>query len=558
MKLAIVCALLFFSATLSLAAPNNERLRIGLTQEFDNLNPIMTNMVASFYLLKMVNRSFMYIDEKGRLEPQIVESVPTLENKDAKLVESPVKKITAIWKIRQTAKWGDGTPVTCEDLKFTVKVAMSGKVPVPNLTQYSDIEKIEAQGKNRKICVITYAKAKWDFNRVGRMFLLPKHIEEPVFDKYKNQPQGYENNSNYSRNPTMPGLFNGPYKITELKLGSHIVMERNPHFYGEKAKIKKVILKLIPNTATLEANLISGTIDMVSLLGFTMDQAFKFEERVREEGLPYLVNYQPSFVYEHIDINMEDEILKDKKVRQALLYATNRRELSDVLFKGKQPPALHFVSPQDPWYTEDPSKIKTYPYSLRKAKKLLKKAGWQTGQDGYLYKKEKKLQLTIMTTAGRKVRELVEQYLKNQWKKVGVEVIIQNFPPRVFFGEHVRKAQFSHLAMYSFVSDPEQDPKENFHSQYIPRKENNYTGINRMKWKNSKVDELIEKMSGAFYAEERVRIAHEIQKHYTEDVPAIPLFYRSDISVTPKNLKGYSLTGNSYTPANQIESWSLE
>src|SRR5262249_48458720 len=147
---------------------------------------------------------------------------------------------------------------------------------------------------------------------------------------------------------------NGPYVLSELKLGSHISFVPNPHFYGKAPKIKKIVFKVIPNTGTLEANLRSGTIDMIAPLGLSFDQALAFEKRVKADKLPFNLIFKEGITYEHIDLNMENPFLTDVKVRQALIHAINRDEISTALFEGKQKPALHNISPLDPGFTKDP------------------------------------------------------------------------------------------------------------------------------------------------------------------------------------------------------------
>src|SRR3546814_4737474 len=77
-------------------------------------------------------------------------------------------------------------------------------------------------------------------------------------------------------------------------------------------------------TTALEANLLSGNVDMIAgELGLTLDQALAFEKR---HGEDYQVIYEPSLLYEHIDLMLDNPILQDTRVRQALVYAIDRSE----------------------------------------------------------------------------------------------------------------------------------------------------------------------------------------------------------------------------------------
>jgi peptide/nickel transport system substrate-binding protein len=427
--------------TSSSQTSGSQEFRIGISQEFENLNPLIKSMAATNYIYSMVGRSLVTLNPQGQWIPLLAKSIPTLENKGA-FFSPDRSKLIAQWEILEEAKWSDGTPVTCADFAFTREVALSPNISIGEKELYSQIESISWDKKTPKSCVFTHSKIKWDFNHMGQFNPLPRHIEEPIFKKYQKQKEGYEKNTIYNKNPTAPGLYNGPYKIVEAKLGSHVTLEPNPHFYGKKPKLSRIVIKLIPNTATLDANLRSQTIDKVSSLGLSFDQALTFNKKVQSEKLPFVVHFKPSITYEHIDLNLDNPILKDKKVRQALIYAINRTELVQALFENKQEVALHHVAPLDPWFTQDPKTITLYPYNKRQASRLLDEAGWILGKNGIREKNNTKLSLVFMTTSGNKTREMVQTFLQQQWKAIGVDIIIKNEPARVLFSETTKSANF--------------------------------------------------------------------------------------------------------------------
>ena len=556
MKTLLLSTLISLLGLSAQALPTNEELKIGITQEFENLNPLIGTMSATVYMSNLTVRSMVVMTPDGKWVTQLAKSIPSVENGQAKIVEKDGKKLMNVtWEIIEAAKWGDGTPITCADIKFAWEAGLNENVSVGSRDAYQDIKSISWDEKTPKKCLIVN-EAKWDFfkNMIGPM---PKHIEQAVMDKYGKQKEGYDQNSEYNKNPTNPGLYNGPYVVSELKLGSHIAFTVNPNFYGKKPAIKKILFKLIPNTATLEANLQSGTIDMVCPLGFSFDQALAFEKKISNEKLPFKILFKPGLTYEHIDLDLENPILKDIRVRKALIMSINRPELTKALFEGKQAPAEHSIAPIDAWYTKDPKDITLYGYSKRDAVKLFEEAGWKMGTDGFRHKDGQKLSFPFMTTAGNKIRETVQTLLQSQWKAVGVEVIIKNEPARVFFAETTRKRKFGGMAMYAWQSAPEQSPKSSYSSSNIPTEKNSWSGQNQMGWSNAKVDKLLEQLDVEFNANKRKEIAHKLLKEYTEDVPVIPLFYRSEVAVIPGNMQGFRLAGHLYYETNEIENWNL-
>ncbi|MBN1982287.1 MAG: peptide ABC transporter substrate-binding protein [Chitinivibrionales bacterium] len=556
----VLCAIgvIFFSATPT-AKPSNDQLVIGTAQEFENLNPIVKQMAATTYPCDMVGRGLMTLNPDSKWVPVMAKEIPTFENKLAEFyTENGIKKIKATWEIKENVKWGDGKPVTGEDVVFSHMVGINENVSVPERDVYAQVERVEIDKTNPRKFTFYHKNARWDYFQKPTFHIIPKHLEGPVFEKYKTVPQGYEKNSLYTTNPTNPGLYNGPYLIEEIKLGSHISLKLNPLFYGTPAKIKKVIIKVIPQTATLEANLLAGTIDMINPNGIEFDQANILDEKVKKENLPYTVNLVTGCVYEHIDLQLSNPILADAKVRKALVHAIDRQKLVQSLFNGKQQAAVQDLSPIDPWYTNDPKKIVLYEYSPKKARELLKQAGWVLNEkERYCYKDGKKLTFQIMTTAQNKTRETVETFLQEEWKKIGVEITIKNEPPRVLFGETVRKSLFPDMVLFAWVSSPYNTPRSTLHKASIPSETNGFSGQNDTRWINEEATKYIEEMDTTFSEAKRVELRQKISYQYTNDVPVIPLYYRVQITVIPKSLTGYRLPGHLFGETNWIENWSL-
>ena len=544
----------------ALAAPNNSELKIGVSQEFETLNPIIAQQAASSYIRFFSQHTLVHMGPASTWDPLMVKKVPSFANKLAKIEKN---KAVVVFEIKENVKWGDGVPVTCADFAFTREVALHPNVSVPSRDDYGKVEKIEWDEKTPKKCTFIFGKPRWDFHQIGTFFVVPKHLEEPIFKKHSQTPLAYEKNTLFTTNPTNPGLYSGPYLVNEVKLGSHVTLVPNPLYYGNKPKIQKIVIKLIPNTATMEANLISGAIDMIAIIGITFDQALKLEEKVAKESLPFKVLYEPSMLYEHIDFNLDVPMFQDVRVRRALLMAIDRQEMSQALFKGRQPAALHDVPPADKeWYTEDKSKITIYPSkrseALAQAVKLLDEAGWKVGSGGIREKDGKKLSFPFMTTAGNKVRENVQVFLQNQWKTIGAEAVIRNEPARVFFGETVRKRKFEGLLMYAWANFPQVIPDIVFLSSNIASEANGFAGQNVPGWRNPDTDAAIQQLMVEMDPNKRRNLRIRIVKNYTEDVPAIPLYFRSDIAVIPKNLKNFEITGHQFYDSYQAEHWDLQ
>jgi peptide/nickel transport system substrate-binding protein len=548
----IVQVLILMSALfpLDFAIGATDTLNIGIGAEFENLNPIISSQAATKYMLYLAHRPLIVLTPDLQWKPQMIKEIPTLQNK---LLKLKGKSLEMVIEILPEMQWGDGVPVTCRDIDFSVKVGKSKNVSIPDREKFDNISSVVADKSNPKKCTITFAKAKFDYF-ANLPEVVPAHLEEPVFDKFSSKPEGYDQNSLYTKNPTNPGLYNGPYVISEVKLGSHVIFTPNPKFLGKKPYFKKIVIKLIPNTGTLEANLRSQSINMISSAGgFSLDQAVVFDKKVKSENLPYQVVFEDGVVYAHIDFNLNNPILSDLKVRKALAHALNKKEMIDSLLEGKGRVADHFVTDKDPWYTD---KVPKYEYSPRTANRLLDEAGWKKGPDGIRVKDGKKLTLTIIAAAGVKLNDNIETYVQEQWKNIGVQLNIKNEPARVFFGDTVRDRNFD-LAMYSWVSIPDNSPRSVLHSTSIPTVANAKAGQNYTGYKNKEVDTLIDKLETELDAKKRAEIGKKILTIYATDLPVLPLYYRANNAVIPAGLKNYRLSGHLYYETLNVEDWTF-
>ena len=536
------------SAVPALAA--KDELVIGITQFPSTFHPNIDSMLAKSYVLAMTRRPFTVYDKDWQLTCMLCTELPTIENGLATPEKTPEGKhgIAVTYTIRPGARWGDGTPVTTRDVVFTWTVGRHPMTGVGNMELYRSLYKIDV--KDDRTFTMHFDKLTFEYNAINDFDLIPRHLDEVKFD----DPTEYKNRTTFDVDTTNEGLYFGPYVIADVVSGSHVVLEPNPTWWGAEPHFKRVVVRVIENTAALEANLLSGAIDMIAgELGFTIDQALAFEKR---HGTRFNVLYKPGLIYEHIDLNLQNPILGDKKVRKALIHAIDREAISRQLFAGRQPVAHSSVSPLDWVYADD---IAQYAYEPKTAARLLAEAGWSVIRSGFRHNaKGERLTLEIMTTAGNRSRELVEQVLQNQWKRSGIDVRIRNEPARVFFGQTVTERRFTAMAMFAWISSPENVPRTTLHSAHIPKPENNFAGQNYTGFVDAEVDELIERMEVELDREKRKAMWRRLQEIYAEELPVIPLYFRANAYILPRWLKGIEPTGHQYPTTLWVENWRVE
>ena len=522
-------------------------LVIGISQFPSNFNPLIDNMLAKAYLLGLARRLITVYDRDWKLVCMLCKELPSLENGTAVYEKTADGKpgIAVTYTLDDRAVWADGTPITTRDVVFTWEVGRNKLTGVGDFEMFQRITKIDV--KDDHTFTLHVNKRTCDFAAINGLELLPAHIERANFG----DPAEYRNRSAYETDTTNPGLWFGPYVVTEVVSGSHVAFERNPRWWGAKPQFDRIVVRAIENTAAITANLLAGGIDYIAgELGLTIDQALAFEKRHRDK---FTFLYKPGLIYEHIDLNLANPILRDRRVRRALLHAIDREAISKQLFAGHQPVAHGQTNPLDRVFYKD---LPKYPYDPKRAATLLDGAGWKVGKGGIRRNaKGERLRLEIMTTAGNKTRELVEQVLQSQWRQAGIEMRIRNEPARVFFGDTVRHRKFTGLAMYAWLSAPENVPRSTLHSTMIPAADNGWSGQNYPGYRSEEMDKVLDDVEVVCEEQANRKLWNRLQSLYAEDLPVLPLYFRAEAYILPKWLEGVRPTGHQYPTTLWVEDW---
>ncbi|HEY1502793.1 MAG TPA: peptide ABC transporter substrate-binding protein [Stellaceae bacterium] len=538
---------LLIAASPAAAAPRHapDELSIGVTQFPSTLSPVIDQMFVKDYVLGAVERPLVTYNADWKLECMLCTELPSFDNGRAKKVDLGDGKtgLAITYTLLPDARWGDGKPITTEDVAFSYKLGQTPQVGVADAESYRRVMKVEIE--DEKTFTLTLDRVTFDYPIAAAVPILPAHLEKAAFA----DPAQYRFHTLFDTDPTNPGLYDGPYRVTEIVPGSHIILERNPGWSGPKPYFRRVVIWTVENTAALEANLLAGGLDMVAgELGFSLDEALAFEKR---HGSQFKILYKPGLSFEHIDTNLANPILADSRVRQALLYGVDRKAITDQIFAGRDPVADSFVPPLDPAFAHD---LPHYNYDPDKARALLDAAGWKQGSDGVRHKAGKPLVLELATTSGNRTREMIEQVLQAQWRQIGIAVRIKNQPARVLIGDTTKHRNFD-MAMFAWVGAPENVPRAELNSQQIPTTENGWSGQNFDGYSNPEADALMDAIEVELDPAKRFELWRQLQTLYAEQLPALPLYFRADAFVLPKWLDGVTPTGHDAPSTLWIENW---
>ncbi|MCV6604295.1 MAG: ABC transporter substrate-binding protein, partial [Porticoccaceae bacterium] len=324
---------------------------------------------------------------------------------------------------------------------------------------------------------------------------------------------------------------------------------------GTPPQFEQITLRAIDNTSALEANLLSGTIDVIAgeAGGFQVDQGLSFEKRF---GHKHQVVYTLGVLFEFMPINHDNPILADKRVRKALMYALDREQLNQQLFGGKQPPAHGLAILHNQMLSD---KIIQYRHDKNRAIALLEAAGWGEVKNGIRYNAQgEPLRLTLNSISGNKTRELIQQALQAQLKDVGVDLRIHNETARSFLGGTLVKRKFSGLAQMGMPNMADAPYPLHLSTRSITTSDNGFSGGNWGGYNNAQMDQLTDAYDNTLALDERRELAEQIQQLYTEELPHLPLYWRPRVDVLPLGLTGFRASGHFVTSTNWIEEWRWE
>ena len=515
---------------------------IGMAQEPDILGEFSI-MSAEGVIRNVLWAYAAPFTEKWIRTPLMVEKLPSL--KDGDWVLQPNKKMKVTWKLKRGFTWHDGKAVTGLDWRFTYGMLRNPQTPQVSRFILSKVDNVLVLNPTDPYTLVVQWNELWPFassTPFGTDNVYPRHILEPMYLKDPARLKAHP----YWRAP----VGNGPYRFVEWVPGSHITAEAYDRWpVGGRPTVKRIVFRFILDSTVLTANAIAGTVDGTEIGNLSIDQMVEIERRnPRVETY-----YTDALRWERIDFNLDNEWLKDRRVRQALAYAIDREAAVQALYQGKYRVAHSWLAPRHPAYNPN---VKKYAYDPARAKQLLAEAGFTPGPDGVLRDRNgKRMEMIFMTTAGHAAREQMQQIIKDQLRQIGIEVKIDNRPSSVFFGSITPRRQFPHLAMYTSVFSPESTAFDRFHSTQIPSAENNWEGNNRVGWRNAENDRLMQQIVGEMDEAKRIELFRRQQVVFTEDLPSLPLFFSLSLTTMHRRVRFVKPTGlaGAYLPWNAWE-----
>lgn len=470
-------------------------LTIAFAGDLTSLNTYYWHIVSDLDTLRLIYEPLFRISTEGLAVPNIAEDWSVSDD-----------GLTWTFQITNNITWHDGTPLTVEDVKFSLEFIRDHALPyLGTIGEITDTVEITGDWEVTMTLKSAFAPLAIVMGEFG--FVVPKHIWEPLED-----PSTFANEE---------AIGCGPFKFVEREPGAFVRLEANDNYFRGRPQVDEVIIKIIPSLDAQTLAIRAGEIDMMALAPGPQVRVLMAEEHVK-------VIAAPSTNIQYLSINHRPERapLHITEFRQAMAYAMDRQTLVSVLLDGFGEPADSFITPSlSFWYNPD---VPKYEFNLTRATDLLDSIDFiDRNGDGIRETPEGvPLEFELLTlNAG--IAPRLAKMLAPMLAEIGVKAEIKLAESATFWDLLLTQRNFDMSALgWRLYFDPDPYIYESFHTSRDVPGGLNWVGYNATyPHISSRFDELAEAQRVAVDINERQRLLFEMQEVLLETLPWIPLYY---------------------------------
>ena len=317
-------------------------------------------------------------------------------------------------------------------------------------------------------------------------------------------------------------IGSGPFVVASETLGRELVLKARDDYAWGPAKLKhqgralldEIKYLITPEDSVRIGALLAGQADFIR-------QVQAYDEK-QVEAADYKI-YAPGTrgVNNSVVFRPDNQLVADVKVRQALLHATNAKEIVETLFSANYPQATSIIAKAAQGYVDQSAKLA---YDPALSGKLLDEAGWTLGANGVRAKDGKELVLTAYESLPQPQNKETLQLIAQQWNKVGVKLSVLAGDSGSAVADNLDPLKTPVAPAMVGRADPDV-----IKSQYYPRNRNvlqQKGGVSDkvQSFVDDKLNGLLEALASEPNRDKRLAIAGEVQAYVLDQAYAIPIF----------------------------------
>ncbi len=502
------------------------------------LNPAMNQIGAGgsggvSEIALLLNVGMADVDFTTVVEPRLAERIPSLENGLWKLL--PDGRMETTFTIRPDARWHDGTPVSSDDLVFTVTVGQDPETALLRDRAYQSVESVEPVDA-RTVVVRWMAPYVWaDSLFSANTVPLPSHILESQFNASR---QGFIASDYW----TSEFIGTGPFKLRDFERSSHLVMQANDDYILGRPRIDEIEVRFILDPAIIIANVMAGAIDMNIGRGPSLDQGLKARDAWPDGKLDLVykswVALFPQF------INPNPAIIGDVRFRKALMHALDRQTMADTFAGGLVPVPHTYLGPTFPEWKEVESAAVRYDYDPARAAQMIEDLSYTRGTDGFFRDSAgERLGVELRTSADDDYKNPLFFSAADYFQRAGVgaETLVI---PRQRLQDREWRANRPGFEVVRQPNDLTEAALKRMMSSEAALPVNNYRGANRTRYASPELDGLINRFLTTIPHAERMEVLRGVIHHISDQLPAMGIAYVVEGWLYNNRVQNFSGPGN--------------
>ena len=488
--LVLLAACAFLSACGEERSAKNDAIVVGIGTNPTQLDPRLAQDAVSSKMLRFIYSRLISKDHEGRTVLELAEKW-----------ERPTPLVHR-FELRRGVRFHNGEALTSSDVKYTFDSIREPSLASPKAAGLKELERIETPTPHTVVFHLKEPSAS--FAESLMVGILPKSARE-AGSRIAQKPVG-----------------SGPFEFVEFTPDERITLKAFAGHFAGKPAYERLIFRILPEETIRVLELESGGVDFLQN-AFSPDILPRF---VKNKRLKIRKRLGTNFSY--IGFNMSDPILSKLEVRRAIAHAIDRRPIVRFIHKGLVQEADSLLPP-DHWAHR--KGLPSYAHRPELAMKLLDAAGYPDPDGPGPRTRFTLVYKTSQNELGRRIATV----FGHQLARVGIRMKIRSYEWGTFFGD-IRNGNFQ---LYSLtwvgISDPD-IYRYIFHSRFIPP-----AGLNRGRYRNARVDALLEEAHQADAPGIRARAYGEAQRILGRELPYINLWHSVNVAVFDRRISGYQV-----------------
>jgi peptide/nickel transport system substrate-binding protein len=466
-------------------------LTLAISKELAIMNPLVNTSSTEARIRELMYEPLLARDLNGAVQPRLAQSWDV--SKDGKLYT---------FRLRKNVKFHNGREMTADDIKFAIDYTLN---PKNGAYGFEDLKAMDRAEVVDKYTLRIHMKSH------NPLFpILITDIRAFSAIPKESLPEGL-------RKPTTFPPGTGPFKFVEWQPGQRIVFERNDDYWGHKAYVDRVIMREIGDNTVRFTALQAGDVDLIERTPYEWVQQV-VQGKIKGIGIAKAARAGAR----NLEFNVTDPPFNNKKLRQAIAYAVDRKEIMQAGYFGLADTADQRFPNGHFWYFKD---VTMPQFNPEKAKALLKEAG---------YKGET---LELMGNRGE-VADVEGAAIQAQLKRIGVKVELKILE-RASALEMRRQGKY----MFKLAGGSDYPDPLPAYTEYACEPDPRKRRMNESGYCDKEYDALLKKAESEVDIEKRKAIFKQIVAKLADDTPLVALGFTPRFFTFREHVKGFVTNG---------------